>query len=159
MKKYSNVILVGAVGTALAMTVALLAGFSLSTYQSADALKYKGQDREFYITNMDNAKVNETVNHIPPDVFNPTYISVKKGDHVTIHFYNVEQSADDKHSFTILEGPYKTNVILGGGQSQSWSFVANQTGIYTYFCSFHQPSMRGELAVEPPTYDEFRALH
>lgn len=152
--------LVGSAGTAvaLALTLVLFSGIDAAT-QSADAIKYKGQNREFYITNMDNSKINETRDHLPADVFNPTYISVKKGDNVTIHFYNVEPFATDKHSFTITEGPYQTNVILSGGESKTWSFIANQTGIFTYWCSFHQPSMRGQLAVEPPTFDEFRSHH
>jgi len=149
-----NIILGSAAAIAVSLSVAIVVSAMAGTNNYAAALGYKGQNREFYVTNQDNPKINETTSHIPPDEYNPTFIAVHKGDNVTIHFYNVETSADDKHSFTIIDSPYKMNVILGGGQEKDINFIANETGIFTYWCSFHQPSMRGQLEVTPPTYDE-----
>ncbi len=106
---------------------------------------------------MDNAKINEETSGLPADVFNIPEMTVMKGDTVVIHFYNVEPDADGRHSFTMPEGPYTTTVALEGGQNQTITFTANQTGIFTYICTFHTLSMKGQLVVALPTHDEFRA--
>src|SRR5919201_6123005 len=49
-------------------------------------------------------------------MFTTTSIVVKKGDNVTIHFYNVEDQSTDRHSFSIDDKPYTMNVILDGGK-------------------------------------------
>ena len=76
---------------------------------------------------------------------------------LVVHFYNVEPEADDRHSFTILGGPYATDNPLDGGQNKTITFTANQTGIFTYSCTFHPPSMTGQLVVSLPTLDEVKA--
>lgn len=131
-----------------------------STFQNAQAINpksYKGVTREFYLFNMDDPKIDEEKIGLPADLYSIPEMTVKKGDTVVINFYNVEPEADDRHSFTILEGPYARNVALDGGQNQTITFTANQTGIFTYICTFHMPSMKGQLVVTLPTLDEFRA--
>ena len=117
---------------------------------------YNGVTREFYLTNMDNAKIDEEKSGLPADLFNIPEMTVRKGDTVVIHFYNVEPDVDDRHSFT-MEGPYATDNPLDGGQNKTITFTANQTGIFTYICTFHPPSMKGQLVVSLPTLDEVRA--
>jgi plastocyanin len=128
-----------------------------SPLQNAQAVRYKGVTREFYLFNLDDPKIDEEKVGLPADLYSIPEMTVKKGDTVVIHFYNVEPQADDRHSFTILDRPYTTNVALDGGQNQTITFTANQTGIFTYICTFHTPSMKGQLVVAPPTIDEFRA--
>jgi len=157
--KRTKILIVGASVLAAILFLANFAGI-WSPFQNAQAVNpysYKGVTREFYLTNMDNAKINETTSGLPPDIFNIPEMTVKKGDTVAIHFYNVEPVVDDRHSFTILEGPYVTNSVLDGGQNKTITFTANQTGIFTYICTFHPPSMRGQLVVTLPTLDEVRA--
>ena len=106
---------------------------------------------------MDNAKIDEEKSGLPADVLYIPEMTVRKGDTVVIHFYNVEPEVDDRHSFTMLEGPYATNNSLDGGQNKTITFTANQTGIFQYVCTYHMPSMTGQLVVSLPTLDEFRA--
>jgi hypothetical protein len=73
---------------------------------------------------------------------------VNKGDHVTVHFYNLETEKDERHSFTIGP-PYNINQDLAGGENSTFSFVADQTGIFEYYCTHHQPQMRGQLVGLP----------
>lgn len=124
--------------------------------QDAQAISYKGVTRKFYLTNMDNPKMNETLTGLPADMYNIPEMTVKKGDAVLIHYYNLETETTDRHSFTIRNGPYARNIALDGGQNQTISFIANQTGIFKYTCVYHMPSMTGQLVVLPPTLDEFR---
>lgn len=145
--------------SAAAFSVILVVSVALSMALTnhAEAAKYKGINREFWLTNMDNAKINETKTGLPQDMFTTTNLVVKKGDNVTIHFYNVEDQASDRHSFSIDGKPYSMNVILNGGENKTINFIANQTGIWTYYCIFHEPLMKGQLIVEAPTLDELHA--
>jgi plastocyanin len=125
--------------------------------QAVNPNSYKVVTREFYLTNMDNAKIDENKTGLPADIFNIPEMTVRKGDTVVVHFYNVEPEVDDTHSYTILEGPYATNNPLDGGQNKTITFTANQTGIFTYIFTFHMPSMKGQLVVSLPTFDEVKA--
>ena len=142
---------------AAAISIITIVSFAISITHPAQASKYKGTNREFWLTNMDNSKINETKVWLPPDMFTTTTLVVKKGDNVTIHFYNVEDLTSDRHSFSIDGKPYQMNVILGGGQNKTINFIANQTGVWTYYCIFHEPLMKGQLIVEAPTLDELNA--
>jgi plastocyanin len=157
--KRTKVLLLSVSCTATILFLATFTGI-WSPIQNAHAVNphsYKGVTREFYLTNMDNAKIDENKTGLPADVFNIPEMTVRKGDTVVIHFYNVEPEVDDRHSFTILEGPYATNNPLDGGQNKTITFTANETGIFTYICTFHMPSMSGQLVVSLPTLDEVRA--
>jgi plastocyanin len=156
IKRKGRILVLAGSAIAATLLIATFVGTWWSPSTNASAVIYKGTLREFWLLNQDNPKIDEEKSGLPADVFNPTTIIVKKNDNVTIHFYNVEPDVDDRHSFTILENPYVMNVALDGGQSQTISFIANQTGVWTYICTFHQPSMRGQLVVEPPTLDELR---
>jgi plastocyanin len=155
----TKILVLSASAVAAILFLATFAG-TWSPLQNAQAVNphsYKGVTREFYLNNLDNPKIDEEKAGIPADMFNIPEMTVRKGDTVVIHFYNVEPEVDDRHSFTMLEGPYATNVALDGGQNQTITFTANQTGIFTYICTFHMPSMTGQLVVSLPTLDEVRA--
>ena len=130
---------------------------SLAASPPADALKYKGVTRDFWVFNQELNNVDDNKTGLPADVFNPETIVTKKGDTVNIHFFNVETNADDQHSFTIYDKPYnKVDKVLKGGENGDISFVATKTGVFTYECKVHQPTMRGQLVVEAPTLDELK---
>ena len=138
---------------AAAGSLALLA--LLMTASEANATRYKGTEREFWVVNV-GLPFNETKVGLPADAFSPSSITVKKGDTVHIHFFNTEDQ--EHHTFTIQSGPYgNINSDLAGGQNSTLTFVANQTGVFPYVCIYHMPTMQGQLIVEPPTIDEFRA--
>lgn len=102
---------------------------------------------EYYIftqeLNADEKKLG-----VPVAVYTLTSITVHKGDNVTIHFYNTADEADDRHTFT-MQDPYKMNIDLAGGQNKTFSFIANTTGGFTYYCTYDLPSMTGHLEVLP----------
>lgn len=98
--------------------------------------------REFYVVTPE-LSFNETAAGIPHYVFTPTQITVNRGDDVLIHFYN---TADDTHhTFTLLA--YNINVDLAPGQHQDITFTANKAGVFSFGCTFHPQTMRGELIV------------
>ncbi len=113
---------------------------------------YEGKKREFWLFDSEIPEFNETQMGMPHDTYSMSTISVYKGDHIVIHFFNIEQPGGDNHSFTIFEKPFNINVVLNPGQNTTMTFDANTTGIFTYYCTFHQPTMRGQLLVQPPPY-------
>jgi plastocyanin len=102
------------------------------------------QTREFYLLstewNMD--AIPSGLNHYG---FTPTEIAVNQGDTVTIHFYNTH--GDTHHTFTLPA--YNLNVDVPPNQNKTFSFTATQAGVFIFTCSFHAPTMRGELIVSP----------
>lgn len=120
------------------------------------------QTREFSLFT-DALNFNESILGIPHDTFNPHQISVNLGDIVIIHYHNLEDKPED-HTFMMLNTPFWTqssvtvqgarwnngNIIVHQNQNVNITFTANQPGVFTYLCTFHQPTMTGYLSVLPP---------
>ncbi len=91
----------------------------------------------------------EIRSHITPEI-----IEVEEGDEVTIHLTNLERAEDQTHGFTISK--YNVNGSLEPGKTSSFSFVADQPGVYPYycteFCSALHLEMQGYLLVKPKGY-------
>ena len=102
----------------------------------------------------------------PHDTFVPDTITVNKGDHVLIHFVDIE-STPEGHTFN-LDPPYTLNavvypnatehfapktytnvpgVIMKQSENATITFTANWAGTFRYYCAIHQPTMTGYLVV------------
>lgn len=83
--------------------------------------------------------------------FTPEYIRVRQGDQVTIHITNIEQAHDATHGFGLSK--YNLNLSLEPGETQTISFVADEPGVFPYycteFCSALHLEMTGYMLVEP----------
>ncbi len=104
--------------------------------------------KEFYLFSIEIPEVNEETLGIPGDAYSVPTMVVNKGDNVTVHFYNVDPNTSERHSFTI-GSPYNVDEDLAGGESSIVSFIADQEGIFQYYCKYHLPVMIGQLVVEP----------
>ncbi|HJT84680.1 MAG TPA: cupredoxin domain-containing protein [Nitrososphaeraceae archaeon] len=80
------------------------------------------------------------------DSFSVKTMVAKKGDNVTIHYYNPEEQ--EPHNF-VLMNPYNITKDLPGGQHAKISFNADKEGIYQYECTYHMPTMTGQFVVLP----------
>jgi len=105
-------------------------------------------NKDFYVFTTEIEGVNETKLGVSGDIYSLQTIVVNQGDHVTVHFYNLESNVDERHSFTI-GAPYDINKDLEGGENATISFVADHKGIFQYYCIHHQPEMIGQLVVLP----------
>lgn len=123
-----------------------------TTVQANNQQHYNGEKKEFWLFNSDIPDFNETQMGMPHDIYSMPIIAVFKGDKLVIHFFNTEESGGDHHSFTIFDKPYNINVDLSPGENTTITFDANATGTFSYYCTFHQPTMRGQLIVQPPPY-------
>ena len=78
--------------------------------------------------------------------FDPSVITVNKGDHVIIHV----KSVDVAHGFMIPE--YAINVPIPGGQERTVEFDADKAGEFPFLCSIACGSghrdMTGKLVVQ-----------
>ena len=100
----------------------------------------------FFLFNTELPAFNVT--EFPPDDFSLKILEVNQNNNVSIYFYNMEAPSGDRHSFTI-NAPYNVNLNLGQGKNGSISFVANEPGIFRYYCEYHEPTMSGQLVVIP----------
>ena len=100
----------------------------------------------FYLFTAEHEEVNETKLGIPPDTFSPDVLEVTEGDNVTIHFYNLDTT--DRHTFTI-GAPYNINEDLLPGNNATFAFKAGDEGVFRFYCTYHQPTMSGQLVVLP----------
>lgn len=96
-----------------------------------------------------NVKVYATMirSHITPE-----HITVNKGDTVTIAVTNLERAQDETHGFGI-DG-MNVHASLEPGKTATISFVADQEGVFPYycteFCSALHLEMMGYLFVKDP---------
>jgi nitrous-oxide reductase len=65
--------------------------------------------------------------------FTPEHVELRKGDRVTWHITNVETAKDATHGFS-LPG-YDVNLSLEPGETETFEFVAETDGTYTYYCT------------------------
>lgn len=120
---------------------------SMSTAPVNATLSIPGQ-KEFYLFSVEIPEVDEETLGIPGDAYSLPTMVVNKGDNVTVHFYNVDPNTSERHTFTIGP-PYGIDLDLAGGESSVVSFIADQEGIFQYYCKYHLPVMTGQLVVEP----------
>jgi plastocyanin len=137
---------IGIAVAAIAISLAVAALLQQPAQEEAPA----PQTREFYLLTQVDEGV-ETIEDelgIPPDLFFPTQMTVNKGDRVIVHFYNLEpEETQEHHTFTITSGVYQTHNDLNAGEQKTIEFTASEAGVFDYICTFHQPTMRGELVV------------
>jgi plastocyanin len=106
-------------------------------------------NKTFYVFTAEIEGLNETAAKIAGDIYSLPEIEVNRGDSVTVHFYNLDETGE-RHSFTIDAQPYSVDIDVAGDQSGNATFIANQEGIFPYYCKYHLPTMTGELVVLPP---------
>ena len=134
---------------AIALVAIFVASYSFTNIETFDEddKKYVPQTREISLFTQVDEHIDEDKFTIPPDQFSLDSIVAQKGDHVKIHFYNLEPvESQEHHSFTIAS-PYDVNYDINAGEVASIDFTATESGIFDYFCIYHQPTMRGQLII------------
>jgi plastocyanin len=116
---------------------------SSGTSVSSNAL---GSNKSFYLFTDEIEGINETKLGMPADYYIPNIFVANKGDLVTMHFYNLD--ADDRHTFTI-GSPYNINEDVAPLHNVTFTFKAGNEGVYRFYCTYHQPTMTGQLIVLP----------
>lgn len=107
-----------------------------------------GSNKSFYLFTDEIEGINETKLGMPADYYIPNIFVANKGDSITMHFYNLD--ADDRHTFTI-GAPYNINEDVAPIHNATFTFKAGNEGVYRFYCTYHQPTMTGQLIVLPPS--------
>jgi nitrous-oxide reductase len=83
--------------------------------------------------------------------FTPDRVTVRKGNKVIWHVTNIERAKDATHGFGLPY--YNYNLSIEPGETQTIEFVANQEGVFPYycteFCSALHLEMSGYFMVQP----------
>jgi nitrous-oxide reductase len=83
--------------------------------------------------------------------YDPEIIEVNEGDDIVWHITNLERAQDEVHGFTV--DTYNINASLEPGETSTFRFKADRSGIYpfycTEFCSALHLEMAGYLLVKP----------
>lgn len=83
--------------------------------------------------------------------YTPEHVEVNQGDHVVWHLTNLERTYDATHGFAIPG--YNINLSLEPGEAQTVEFDADQSGVFSYycteFCSALHLEMTGYFLVKP----------
>ena len=120
---------------------------NLSEAATIPSLSTPGE-KEFYIFTTEIEGVDEDKLKVAGDAFSVKTLVANKGDKVTVHFYNVDPVKEERHSFTVGD-PYKVNIDVAFAESGNTTFTANNTGVFPFYCAYHQPVMTGQLVILP----------
>lgn len=124
-----------------------MTNMNLSSYATIPSLSTPGE-KNFYLFTSEIEGVDEDELKVAGDAFSVNTLVANKGDKVTVHFYNVDPVKEERHSFTV-GNPYKVNIDVGFAESGNTTFTADNTGVFQFYCAYHQPVMTGQLVVLP----------
>ncbi len=82
--------------------------------------------------------------------FAPAFIAVHRDEPTQISFWNLQ--GDDEHDF-MLADPRSTvlmHVVLPPLKETGYVFTFHEEGLFTFYCTMHQPAMSGQVLVLPP---------
>ncbi|HJT10068.1 MAG TPA: cupredoxin domain-containing protein [Candidatus Nitrosotalea sp.] len=79
-------------------------------------------------------------------MFAPSVIVVNQGDQVTLNFVDVQ---GPEHMITV-DG-IAPEFDIHRGEMKTITFTADTVGTINFWCSMHEPNMRGEIVVLPRT--------
>ena len=82
--------------------------------------------------------------------FSPAFLAVHRGEPTMISFRNLQP--DDEHDFMLVDpaGNVLMRVMLPPLQETSYVFTFHRAGLFTFYCTMHQPDMSGQILVLAP---------
>jgi plastocyanin len=82
--------------------------------------------------------------------FSPSFLAVYRDQPTLISFRNLQP--DDEHDFMLVDpaGKVLMRVLLPPLQETSYVFTFHQDGLFTFYCTMHQPDMSGQILVLAP---------
>jgi plastocyanin len=81
--------------------------------------------------------------------FSPAFVAVHRDEPTEITFWNLQP--DDDHDF-MLVGPdadVLMKVLLPALRKTTYVFTFHDEGLFTFYCTMHQPEMTGQILVLP----------
>ncbi len=135
------------VAIVIAIVAIFAASFSLMDEVTGNINPYNPQTRDIYLFSQVDENIDEEKFGIPPDQFSLGSIVVNKGDTVKIHFINLEPVETQEHHTFTLSAPYAIDADINAGEDTIIEFTATEAGVFEYVCTYHEPTMSGQLVV------------
>jgi plastocyanin len=82
--------------------------------------------------------------------FVPSFVAVHREQPTEISFWNLQP--DDEHDFMLADPRSNVlmHIMLPPLQETSYVFTFHEEGLFTFYCTMHQPAMSGQILVLPP---------
>jgi len=83
--------------------------------------------------------------------FSPNFIAIRREVPTMLTFWNLQP--DDEHDLMLTAPDFTVlmHVTLAPLSKTSYVFTFHRDGIFTFYCTIHQPEMNGQILVLPPT--------
>jgi plastocyanin len=81
--------------------------------------------------------------------FSPAFVAVHRDEPTEISFWNLQP--DDQHDF-MLVGPdahVLMRILLPALRKTTYVLTFHDEGLFTFYCTMHQPEMSGQILVLP----------
>lgn len=84
------------------------------------------------------------------NVFNPTDLTVKAGQEVTLTLDNKGQAVHNWHVLNVKgkDGKDVTTTLLNGGKQETIKFTFDKAGTFDLQCDVHPAEMKGKITVQ-----------
>ena len=81
--------------------------------------------------------------------FSPTFVAVHRDEPTEISFWNLQP--DDDHDFMLVapDAAVLMKVVLPALRKTTYVFTFHDEGLFTFYCTMHQPEMTGQILVLP----------
>lgn len=81
--------------------------------------------------------------------FSPTFVAVHRDEPTEIGFWNLQP--DDDHDLMLVDPDANVlmKVLLPALQKTTYVFTFHKEGLFTFYCTMHQPEMSGQILVLP----------
>ena len=82
--------------------------------------------------------------------FAPAFLAVHRDEPTELSFWNLQR--DDEHDFMLVDPDDHVlmKVALPALQKTSYVLAFHREGLFTFYCTMHQPEMSGQIIVLPP---------
>ena len=82
--------------------------------------------------------------------FSPAFVAVHRDTPTEISFWNLQ--ADDEHDFMLVapDSQVLMHVVLPPLRKTTYVFTFHEEGLFTFYCTMHQPEMSGQILVLSP---------
>jgi plastocyanin len=81
--------------------------------------------------------------------FSPSFVAVHRDEPTEISFWNLQP--DDDHDFMLVtpDAQVLMKVLLPALRKTTYVLTFHEEGVFTFYCTMHQPEMSGQILVLP----------
>lgn len=81
--------------------------------------------------------------------FSPAFVAVRRDEPTEISIWNLQP--DDDHDFMLVDPGSNVlmKVLLPALRKTTYVFTFHEEGLFTFYCTMHQPEMTGQILVLP----------